>query len=142
MPPARPGAEHAGRAAGDADFTHPVTGQHYSAYIDVDAWIDHHILNTLAKNVDALAKAARGCTWPVMVAGAGQAPSSVTALGPLGAETVAEWMQRASIYALPARYEPFGLSVLEAAMAGAAPPSPSCAKPPTPPEPWASTSTG
>jgi hypothetical protein len=42
------------RAAGNADFTHPVTGQHYSAYIDVDAWIDHHILNTLAKNVDAL----------------------------------------------------------------------------------------
>jgi glycogen synthase len=73
-----------------------------------------------AKNVDTLAQAARGCAWPVMVAGAGQAPSSVTALGQLGAETLAEWMQRASIYALPARYEPFGLSVLEAATAGAA----------------------
>ena len=41
-------------AARAPDFKHPVTGQHYSAFIDVDAWIDHHILNTLAKNVDAL----------------------------------------------------------------------------------------
>jgi glycogen synthase len=73
-----------------------------------------------AKNVDALAKAALGCEWPVMVAGAGQAPSAVTALGQLGTEALAEWMQRAAIYALPARYEPFGLSVLEAAATGAA----------------------
>jgi hypothetical protein len=35
-------------------FTHPTTGQHYSELIDVDAWIDHHIVNTLAKNVDGL----------------------------------------------------------------------------------------
>lgn len=34
-------------------FTHPVTGHHYRDLIDVDAWIDHHILNTLAKNPDA-----------------------------------------------------------------------------------------
>jgi hypothetical protein len=46
--------EDFGRAAGAADFRHPSTGQHYSAFIDVDAWIDHHILNTLAKNVDGL----------------------------------------------------------------------------------------
>jgi glycosyltransferase involved in cell wall biosynthesis len=73
-----------------------------------------------AKNVGTLADAARGCIWPVMVAGAGEAPSSVMALGHLGSEALARWMQRASIYALPARYEPFGLSVLEAAAAGAA----------------------
>lgn len=36
------------------DFTHPSTGRHYSAFIDVDAWIDHNIVNALAKNVDAL----------------------------------------------------------------------------------------
>jgi glycosyltransferase involved in cell wall biosynthesis len=30
------------------------------------------------------------------------------------------WLRRASIYAFPARYEPFGLSVLEAAMSGCA----------------------
>ena len=33
---------------------------------------------------------------------------------------MAAWFQRAAIYALPARYEPFGLSVLEAAAAGCA----------------------
>jgi hypothetical protein len=43
-----------GHAASAPDFTHPSTGQHYSAFIDVDAWIDHHIINTLAKNVDGL----------------------------------------------------------------------------------------
>ena len=43
-----------GQAASAADFMHPVTGQHYSAFIDVDAWIDHHIINTLSKNVDGL----------------------------------------------------------------------------------------
>jgi glycogen(starch) synthase len=73
-----------------------------------------------AKNVTVLAEAARGCLWPVVVAGAGSAPSSVTALGHLAPEALAGWMQRASIYALPARYEPFGLSILEAAAAGAA----------------------
>ena len=36
------------------DFKHPATGQHYSEFIDVDAWIDHHIINVLAKNVDGL----------------------------------------------------------------------------------------
>ena len=43
-----------GQAASATDFRHPSTGQHYSAFIDVDAWIDHNIINALAKNVDAL----------------------------------------------------------------------------------------
>ncbi|HEX2690641.1 MAG TPA: glycosyltransferase family 4 protein, partial [Kofleriaceae bacterium] len=42
------------------------------------------------------------------------------ALGELAPDELARWMARASIYALPARYEPFGLSVLEAALAGCA----------------------
>jgi len=42
------------QAASAADFKHPVTGQHYSQFIDVDAWIDHNIINALAKNVDGL----------------------------------------------------------------------------------------
>src|SRR6266513_1180367 len=33
-------------------YTDPVNG--YRAYIDVDSWIDHHILNVLSFNVDAL----------------------------------------------------------------------------------------
>jgi hypothetical protein len=43
-----------GQAASAADFRHPSTGRHYSEFIDVDAWIDHNIINVLAKNVDAL----------------------------------------------------------------------------------------
>lgn len=35
-----------------ATFTNPATG--YAAHIDVGGWIDHHILNVMPKNVDAL----------------------------------------------------------------------------------------
>ena len=42
------------QAASATDFKHPSTGQHYSQFVDVDAWIDHHILNALIKNVDGL----------------------------------------------------------------------------------------
>jgi hypothetical protein len=42
------------QAASAVDFKHPSSGQHYSEFIDVDAWIDHHIINALAKNVDGL----------------------------------------------------------------------------------------
>ena len=43
-----------GQAASAPNFTHPSTGQHYSQFIDVDAWIDHNIINALTKNVDGL----------------------------------------------------------------------------------------
>jgi hypothetical protein len=43
-----------GQAVSAADFRHPSTGKHYSEFIDVDAWIDHNILNALTKNVDGL----------------------------------------------------------------------------------------
>ena len=41
-------------------------------------------------------------------------------LGRLPAQLISGWYERAAIYALPARYEPFGLSVLEAASQGCA----------------------
>lgn len=40
------------------NFTNPTTGKHYAEYIDVDAWIDHHIIELLFKNIDALRKSA------------------------------------------------------------------------------------
>jgi hypothetical protein len=43
-----------GQAASATDFRHPSTRQHYSEFIDVDAWIDHNIINALTKNVDGL----------------------------------------------------------------------------------------
>jgi hypothetical protein len=42
-----------GEALASPDFTHPVTGRHYDQIVDVDSWIDHHILNVFAKNPDA-----------------------------------------------------------------------------------------
>ena len=65
-----------------------------------------------AKNVAALA--AVECAWPVRIAGEG------SGLGFLPPERIADEMARAAVYALPARYEPFGLSVLEAALSGCA----------------------
>lgn len=76
-----------------------------------------------AKNLRALDAAAARVPWPVFVAGdtrtphdAGVASRHAHALGPLAPRDLARWMSRAAIYALPARYEPFGLSVLEAAL--------------------------
>jgi glycosyltransferase involved in cell wall biosynthesis len=44
--------------------------------------------------------------------------SNLVSLGQLSQQNIAGWYARASIYALPARYEPFGLSILEAALSG------------------------
>jgi CotH kinase protein/Chitobiase/beta-hexosaminidase C-terminal domain len=38
----------------DEAFINPTTLEHYSEYIDVPAWIDHHLMNMLTKNVDGL----------------------------------------------------------------------------------------
>lgn len=80
-----------------------------------------------AKNIQALGKAAEGLVWPVFVAGAEcdasgnqLLPANVTHCGKLSAAAIAHWMGEASIYCLPARYEPFGLSILEAALSGCA----------------------
>jgi len=80
-----------------------------------------------AKNIRALAQAAPGLPWPVCVAGDTSGPNGECAdmpplrmLGQLTPPTLADWLARASIYALPARYEPFGLSILEAALSGCA----------------------
>jgi len=43
------------RAATAANGVDVTTGQHYSALVDVNAFIDHHILNVLIKNPDAFA---------------------------------------------------------------------------------------
>jgi glycogen(starch) synthase len=45
---------------------------------------------------------------------------SVTSLGRLSSETLSWWFSRAAIFILPAHYEPFGLSALEAALSGCA----------------------
>ncbi len=79
------------------------------------------------KNVLALESVARHLSWPVYAAGECTHPQGGTIsarhirlLGPLPPEHLARWYARASVYALPARYEPFGLSVVEAALSGCA----------------------
>jgi glycogen synthase len=80
-----------------------------------------------AKNVAAVARAATHLPWPVYVAGEHRHPGGSAArfkgcamLGHLAPDGLSEWYARAAIYALPARYEPFGLSALEAALSGCA----------------------
>jgi glycogen synthase len=80
-----------------------------------------------AKNLAALQAVAPALSWPVRVAGStahpdgGNLPAdAVECLGELPPEALLAQMASASIYALPARYEPFGLSVLEAALCGCA----------------------
>ncbi len=76
-----------------------------------------------AKNVAALDRVAPQLSWPVALAGElapGQRPVHARSLGRLDRTETDLWLARASIFALPARYEPFGLAVLEAALAGAA----------------------
>src|SRR4051812_18694424 len=82
-----------------------------------------------AKNLAALEQAAPDVPWPVYVAGDERSPDGSSSdaqvrhtrpLGRLDEREMARWLSRASIYALPARYEPFGLSVLEAALSGCA----------------------
>jgi glycogen(starch) synthase len=80
------------------------------------------------KNLAVLDAAAALTQVPVFAAGPTLDPSTsneialehATALGQLSADDVGDWLQRASIYVTSARYEPFGLSVLEAAQAGCA----------------------
>ena len=76
-----------------------------------------------AKNIGALCAVADGIPAPVRIAGEGdltEAPGNVAALGRLDTEALAAEMGRAAIFASPARYEPFGLAVLEAALSGCA----------------------
>lgn len=81
-----------------------------------------------AKNLAALARVAPKLPWRVAIAGDTTSPDggalalspTVQWLGRVNARLVIDWMSRARIYALPARYEPFGLSPLEAALCGCA----------------------
>jgi len=78
-----------------------------------------------AKNIAVLARAANGLDWPVFVAGPTlEAPwsdaAALTFIGDLPHGDLRLRMQHAAIFVSPALYEPFGLSVLEAAAAGCA----------------------
>jgi glycogen(starch) synthase len=79
------------------------------------------------KGLPFLEQIAPELSWPVYAAGACGQPSGRTqpvahirALGHLDTDMLARFLSIASIYAAPALYEPFGLTVLEAALSGCA----------------------
>ena len=80
-----------------------------------------------AKNIANLVSAAAQIAWPIYAAGAASGPdgneinlAGLQVLGELDPMTLTRWYGRAAIFAAPARYEPFGLAVLEAALSGCA----------------------
>jgi glycosyltransferase involved in cell wall biosynthesis len=86
-----------------------------------------------AKNISALDDAAANLKWPVYVAGDDTRSNGTSAesrearelhhakmLGALPSAQLGAWLAAAPICALPARYEPFGLCALEAALSGCA----------------------
>lgn len=80
-----------------------------------------------AKNLEALERVAPDLPWDIFVAGENIHPDGgeirphhTRLLGRLSPRALGAWLGRASIYCLPAKYEPFGLSALEAALSGCA----------------------
>ena len=83
-----------------------------------------------AKNIDRVAEIAPDLPWPVLVAGDYQHPAHADQhrslrnhcrwLGSLPETELRRWLSAASVYALPALYEPFGYTPLEAALSGCA----------------------
>lgn len=76
-----------------------------------------------AKNIAVLARVAPDLHWAVKVAGEPNEATDLTEvefLGHLENWEMAEQLRQAAIYVMPAQYEPFGLSILEAARSGCA----------------------
>jgi glycosyltransferase involved in cell wall biosynthesis len=71
------------------------------------------------KNAQLLAAAAASIRAPVCLIGPGSVPG-VRCVGALAEAEVRRWLARAAVFVEAARYEPFGLAVLEAALAGCA----------------------
>lgn len=78
-----------------------------------------------AKNIRLLLEAAPYIHCPIFIAGtkpenSGAIPENVFFLGQLCRKEIERWLKKAALYVLPVKYEPFGLSFLEAAASGCA----------------------
>jgi glycosyltransferase involved in cell wall biosynthesis len=79
-----------------------------------------------AKNLKTVAEAARETGYPFFIAGDHDNSdnrlkiSNLHFLGKLDKKEIAQWLSISAVYASPAYYEPFGLSILEAAFSGCA----------------------
>lgn len=79
------------------------------------------------KNIALLDRIAPALDFPIFAAGPRCGPNGAMAdfphlflLGELSGSEIARWYAQAGIFVSPARYEPFGLAVLQAAQSGAA----------------------
>ncbi len=80
-----------------------------------------------AKNIRLLTDLSQSLSWPVYIAGerhdrqlGGKVMEDGVYVGFLRPHELAGWLARSAIYVAPAYYEPFGLSILEAARSGCA----------------------
>lgn len=79
-----------------------------------------------AQNLPALEAVARELAWPVAILAEGEPGKADGATRPVrildrpSPQRLAAWYGRASVFAQPCRYEPSGVSALEAALAGCA----------------------
>lgn len=81
-----------------------------------------------AKNIALLSSIAHVVDWPIHISGnntdpdTGETPTleNVKFIGALSSAEIQECMERAAVFCMPAKYEPFGLAILEAAKAGCA----------------------
>jgi glycogen(starch) synthase len=81
-----------------------------------------------AKNIKLLMEASSNILYPIRLAGDNYFENNrnttegdnIDYLGKLSMQEVASELSNAAVYVLPAKYEPFGLSVLEAALSGCA----------------------
>ncbi|WP_134725336.1 glycosyltransferase [Paracoccus luteus] len=112
--PALPAAVHNGRTA-----LHLSPGQPFAGALTVGRLWDE------VKNTATLDAAAALLDAPFVAIGALTAPHGATvaprhlrATGPLPADALAGWLARRPVFVSAARFEPFGLAVLEAAQAG------------------------
>ncbi len=80
-----------------------------------------------AKNIATLDRAAQRIRLPVFAAGMSTGPDqqrielrNIQPLGYLDQAALRQWYRRAAVFVLPSLYEPFGLTALEAGLAGCA----------------------
>lgn len=120
-------AEHYGFSGGGCVVYNGISGQTFSSHAKEPAILAAGRAWDEAKNFALLDAVAPRLRWPIHVAGDlrhpnGSAPiyPNLNLLGLLSPEALDIEMNRASIFAHPAWYEPFGLSILEAALRGCA----------------------
>jgi glycosyltransferase involved in cell wall biosynthesis len=109
--------EHYGPIERAVVIEHAVSARRVWAGVKGPMIFTHGHAGDRAKNITVLDGARRDLRWPVYVAGnADHGVRDLISLGQLSRAETAAWLSTAAIYASPARYDAFGISVVEAAI--------------------------